>query len=188
MYGRKTLTRNKTGSGLYYFGQEGGARGSLIRRLPLVRSLTRLVPDAAKYIKRITGGCGGMVVEIDGGQSMPVIPMMPAKKRATKPKGKGITPYGGGIIPYGAGVQGFGTTPFGGKKGGNYSNSPASPTELNRSQLAQLRDLRAKDPYGEVPVFDRHAINLLSNVIQSKQIVESEAKKKGAGMRYYGSN
>lgn len=184
MYAKKTLTRNKCGGGLYYYGQTGGARGSFLKRLPMVKTLTRALPLSAKF-KR--GGCPAMIVEVEP-TAMPEIP----KKQQGQPKGRGITPYGSGITPYGGSAKGRGIIPYGGKRGGNYSNDPASPTELNPQQLDQLRELRAVDPYAEAPIFDRHSLNLLSNVIQSKQILESETKKKpalkGSGMRLYHAN
>jgi hypothetical protein len=60
--------------------------------------------------------------------------------------------------------------------GGNFNNDPRSPTALNKSQLRQLKELPRSS---ETPIFDRHSLNLLSNMIQSKQIVE------GKGMRIY---
>ena len=114
--------------------------------------------------------------------------------------GNGLTPFGGGITPFGSGITPFGSglSTFGGSRsrlplaqgeakrgpprklpkmlGGNFSNDPRSPTALNKSQLAQLKELPKKSP---VPVFDRHSLNLLNNVVQSKQIIE------GGGMRVY---
>lgn len=186
MYELKTMTRNKRGSGLYYYGQEGG-RGRFVPRGMPIRTLGRALPPAARFRRDIRGGCGHptLIFEMAEPPMMmqPAVPMPKRAKKATKPKGSGLINYGQGITPYGAGVSNFG-----GKRGGNFSNSAASPGDLNKQQLQQLQNLKAKDPYSEVPVFDRHSLNLLTNVIQSKQIVESESKKKGAGMRYYGSN
>jgi hypothetical protein len=173
MYESKSLTR---GSGLYYFGQEGGARGHFVgRKMP--RTLTRIMQrPTSRFAKQ--GGCP-MVLEV---APMPMPEQQkPVQRRPAKKKAAGLNYYGQGIANFGAGVNYF---------GGNFSNSAASPGDLNSAQLQQLREMKQADPYGEAPVFDRHSLNLLSNVIQSKQILETEQKKKpapikGSGMRFY---
>lgn len=162
MYKKHSLIHGQSGRGLYYFG-EGKMGGGL----------TVFGGMRTRGFSGRSGGCP--------------MPMMVIEKM---PEGSGIRPIGSGngsgIIPFGGKrapkpVKGFQLERMAKKfRGGNFNNDPRSPTELNKSQLNQLKELPKKSP---VPIFDRHSLNLLSNVIQSKQIVEGS--KQGGGMRMY---